>query len=81
VDGRSQRERIGILQGLGTKDTIGRVRRYLTDPLCRVTDSCRWPEAGLQLYPRSVVDTFLWPVRLECGANFFPLKLLPGMSV
>ena len=66
---RSQRGRFSILQGFDTKGTLGRVRRYLTDPLRfsshRVIDSCRWPEAGLQLYPRSVVDTFLWQVRLE----------------
>ena len=74
VDGRkgprSQRGRFSVLQGLDTKGTLGRVQWYLTDPLLRfpsrrVIDSCRWPEAGLQLYPRSVVDTFLWQVRLE----------------
>ena len=39
--------------------------------LTRYVDSRRWSEAGLQLYPRSVLDTLLWKVRLEWDQRIF----------
>lgn len=45
-------------------------------------DPCRWAEAGLQLYPRAITNTFLWEVRMNGKTHslVYDISVLPSFG-